>query len=1157
MPLTPTQRDFMVKRLQLQVHPRKEKRVRAMTNNEVLTRDLNKALDQCLPVESELLVELGKLQAMRGTESLSKPLETEIAKSQQRLKNAQRSGGTAQIAQVQQEYTNLKLKVADAMKVAKLGESTFAKIDDAQQALDQLKRHAQADHVSAQITTATDKIAEARREAADGTFDKARNAMHAANGAIEDGTRFADGYATYLPKRAVAGRAIGSLVRWIDRTDKLTEADQNATPAVGKYAEASSSMDTQLSEIKDIIRDRVIEPRTQGLTAATLLRDELRVNLAYVPAGRFAALKADKAVSVIDADVDKATQMERAARDHLAANRCAEAVATAMALDDVVSLAQRAGERRKAYDLQRRQTLDRMNTLVNSARTLKDGPNPLLGHLFSMQELVKKADRLASRESMRMEDGVAELKAIEVTVGQLATVANEATGYLNARVLADERFEKLQKLPQAGALDEQIGGVRKLLDEAANATGIVSAHSIVKSGDMEDHLGRGQNWGAALALVKQADAQMAAAETLAPALGDALALQNEVSGATDKPKALELVNKLREQAKDARSKPHADLVDFEFREIDSALREATRLAEADDAKGAQAFLDTAATLLLAAKTVQSEQPRYVSARTPIELRGNNLATIADPPAAKIQKAIDPVTEALKAAAEAASKRDWNGAHAQLAQATEAADHADLVARLRREFNTAYNDLETKRLLMADPAKTEAADVMQRAMQAADALNFDHANRFLANMKARLAGERVKALAATPNDPNFLLEVEKMLAASGGEELLARATDSPMQLRNKDKITEYESGKDIAYGKQVKSGPELLDEIVANLPEDVHPKTLMLLAQKRFGIDLRVSGLYEDNTGTVKEGVSNNPDFLEDDGYKNYSKRVKSGKKLYEMLALVPEQAKDNPSMSRVERRNALQKDKDGNLLTTPDSGGFYQSRDNANAGKGLVVLSGRPGESFQKFGANEKNGTEPMLPPIEPGYEPADDTDVDYFDFATVHEVGHAVDDRMGFMAARGKDPAFGGWITYGGDLKEVIDLVAETFGYDDTPEQKQYIADLMANAKPVPPKPPERERVAWEEARKRVDEWHAAAASGRVWWDQGQTNKATIGGRVYQEAYKGTWVSYLAAARSKGLTGYQFRAPAEWFAELYAGYHCGKLKKGHPARQWLASLSL
>jgi hypothetical protein len=95
------------------------------------------------------------------------------------------------------------------------------------------------------------------------------------------------------------------------------------------------------------------------------------------------------------------------------------------------------------------------------------------------------------------------------------------------------------------------------------------------------------------------------------------------------------------------------------------------------------------------------------------------------------------------------------------------------------------------------------------------------------------------------------------------------------------------------------------------------------------------------------------------------------------------------------------------------------------------------------------------------------------------------------------------------------------------------------------------------EAAKKRFDEWYALATSPNIYRREGDCVKITIAStkRIYHEAYTRNWVSYSAAARKKGLTGYQFRAPGEWFAELYAGFRSNKLGPNHPARAWLEKL--
>jgi hypothetical protein len=107
--------------------------------------------------------------------------------------------------------------------------------------------------------------------------------------------------------------------------------------------------------------------------------------------------------------------------------------------------------------------------------------------------------------------------------------------------------------------------------------------------------------------------------------------------------------------------------------------------------------------------------------------------------------------------------------------------------------------------------------------------------------------------------------------------------------------------------------------------------------------------------------------------------------------------------------------------------------------------------------------------------------------------------------------------------------------------------------------KPPTRPAVAALSAEDialtAFEKWHAVATAHNVYRRQGDCDFLKIGDYVYHEAYARNWVGYLHAARLKGLTGYQFRAPGEWFAELYAGFRSNKLGPDHPAREWLTTL--
>jgi hypothetical protein len=122
------------------------------------------------------------------------------------------------------------------------------------------------------------------------------------------------------------------------------------------------------------------------------------------------------------------------------------------------------------------------------------------------------------------------------------------------------------------------------------------------------------------------------------------------------------------------------------------------------------------------------------------------------------------------------------------------------------------------------------------------------------------------------------------------------------------------------------------------------------------------------------------------------------------------------------------------------------------------------------------------------------------------------------------------------------------------TPESKQYTLDKLMN-KPAT-RPEAAPGTPDANALDALDKWHAMAGLGSdPFRRQSACDAIQIGDRIYHEAYARSWVSYKSAARKKGLTGYQFRAPGEWFAELYAGWKTGKLGPKHPALKWLNEL--
>lgn len=316
------------------------------------------------------------------------------------------------------------------------------------------------------------------------------------------------------------------------------------------------------------------------------------------------------------------------------------------------------------------------------------------------------------------------------------------------------------------------------------------------------------------------------------------------------------------------------------------------------------------------------------------------------------------------------------------------------------------------------------------------------------------------------------------------------------------------------------GAATLEKLIAGFPEKGSAKAMVAIAKARHGLEF------------VLDSAAPQPGDI---------KALKAIS--HELTKLPPQDAKNDPSLRRISRDQS----------TSDDD--RYDAR---SATIHLVSATDNPNK--QRFGADLKvYGTnKPQLPPIEREYQPTNTAPVERLNWATLHEVGHGLDDRHRFMSRHEEDKKYGNWKTYGTAVKPIADAVATYYGFNTTAEQRQYVLDLITNTPTQPPPEPKANLggLTWEDLRTEIENWRALAARPQVYMDQGACASLTINDTIYQEAYPRVWVSYPASERSKGLTGYQFRAPGEWFAELYAGYRSGKLGPRHPALEWLKKIA-
>lgn len=306
-----------------------------------------------------------------------------------------------------------------------------------------------------------------------------------------------------------------------------------------------------------------------------------------------------------------------------------------------------------------------------------------------------------------------------------------------------------------------------------------------------------------------------------------------------------------------------------------------------------------------------------------------------------------------------------------------------------------------------------------------------------------------------------------------------------------------------------NGHELLDKVINQLDADAQRKVMNTAFEVRFGCRLDLFA----SPKTEKKGRQD----------KDLGKKAPNIKRFYELMSALPESSTlDNDSMLIFSHAG-----------TTPD-GSYYRS-DN----KEVAMREGEVGDSsIYAYGLEQELGKSRDQLHLEEG-EP-----MSMFSWNTLHEVGHAVDDKLGFMNKKGQ--ALAGWEVFGGNFRPVAAAIAADLSFD-----ADYIAEYIAGgqgSRPPIPEPAGCDPEEWERRRKEACIWIDRVRVGQKPWSSDSIAKqaTTKAGKVFHESYENDWSCYDYSARGAGVSGYQFRAPGEWFSELYAAVHSKKLKNSH-----------
>ena len=554
-----------------------------------------------------------------------------------------------------------------------------------------------------------------------------------------------------------------------------------------------------------------------------------------------------------------------------------------------------------------------------------------------------------------------------------------------------------------------------------------------------------------------------------------------------------------------------------------------------------------------------------------------LATDAKQAAAKIAEAM---TRCV------AGRRDA-GLYAQLvASETAAVDALESLLGTHPQAGFIRDDGEAELLrietamnaVRGDPAKMSQAEVA-----IATAMARSHALRTIADRQAEVEALLAKlepgvekldshthryAVAKEIGDMRTAMSTARGLAkAHDHKGALDLLRDTAARLTNASLMADMQAGSapDQESLKEILSrakGHEDLDKLVARLDDSARKRVMVDIFKARFGCELvlyKTKGTDAFVTREMERFRTANPSATSDeidaerqrlkilDRSQNLDMDMDEAapdvKRFYDVMTkLPPTDTRDNDSMKIFTSRGESQ-------------GSFYSGRR-----REVVMVEANGGDAYYTVGAALE------LDSVDANCKPEKGEMLSFFSWNTLHEVGHAVDDKLGYMKRNGK--ARGGWEDYGANVVPVATAVSGHFKLNNVAFAAAYLKRKLAkkndgsrdegeSEKPgVPPAPPGVDPDEWD--RRIAD---ACAYMDRIRTDRNPWQTATsakdsaLGDTCYQESYNGSWTSYPLAERKQGVTGYQFRAPGEWFSELYAAFHSGKMNKSHPARTWLATL--